>query len=248
MKSGLEKISLEDSSVSKSGGESVYSGEVLKALAPSQMPQHLNGNAFGSNASKVLLSIRKRSVRRAVSFRDPFGSNILHLACYNGASAESMRYIMSNYSPSINEELVQAVDMEGRTPLHLSAECICRNKIDLKEGLEVIRMLIEVQPNIIHCGDHNKETALDVVFCSIRHIHSQSSESRNLMMLYTFLRDMNMKAYMAKKQKWESEGYNMMIIPKADDRTIETTSIGDVSTLVSLAMVTVNTENELHNV
>jgi len=241
----LEKISFEDSvgGSSITGGGSDNGGD-LKALAPTaKTPQHVTGNAFGSDASKLLLSLRKKSLKRAVSFKDPFGSNILHLACYNGASAESIRFILSSFTPAVNEALVQEGDKEGRTPLQLCAECICRNKIDLKEGMAVIQILNDVDTNIVHHMDHNKKTVLDIVFCSLRHIHSQSEECKNLMMVYTLLRDLNKNAYIAKKLIWEQEPYDKTF-PLDDDRTLETSSLCDTTAHASIAMATIGTEYE----
>jgi len=222
---------------------------LIKRLAPSAKTCQLpTGNAFGSDASNMLLSIRVKDVKRSVTFLDPFGSNILHLACYNGASAEAIEYIFSCCEPSQNVDLVMAGDKEFRTPLQLSAECICRDKIDLKEGMAVIQKLCDVYPDAILKMDASFNTVLDSVHSSLKHIHTQSSEYKRLLELYTFLRNLCRTAYIAKKIKWEDEGYTpaMMSSSKNTDNNTVATSVlshGSVADL-SRAMATVNTDDQ----
>jgi hypothetical protein len=223
---------------------------LIKSLAPSAKTcQLLTGNAFGSDASNMLLSIRVKDLKRTVGFLDPFGSNILHLACYNGASAEAIDYIFKCFEPSQNVDLLIAVDKEGRTPFQLSAECICRDKIDLEEGMAVIQKLYDVYPNAIHVMDQSDQTVLDSVHSSLRHIHTQSMEYKRLLELYTFLRSLCRNAYTDKKTNWESEGYKpaMMNAYKNDDsNTVETSILSHGSVAdVSRAMATVNTNTDM---
>lgn len=232
-----------------SSGASAGAGlTLIKSLAPSAKTcQLLTGNAFGSDASKMLLSIRVKDLKRSIGFLDPFGSNILHLACYNGASAEAIDYIFSCFEPSQNVDLVIAGDKEGRTPLQLSAECICRDKIDLKEGMAVIQKLYDVYPNAIHVMDESDQTVLDSVHSSLQHIHTQSSEYKRLLELYTFLRSLCRNAYTTKKITWEAEGYTPAMMMNAskitDSSTVETSLLSHGSVAdVSRAMATVNTD------
>jgi hypothetical protein len=129
--------------------------------------------------------------------------------------------------------LVNTRDKDGRVPLQIAAECICRDKIDLEEGMKIVQALHDADPFVIHNSDEHMHSAIDVVFLSMVNIHSQSEEYKRLSKLYIFLRSLSIEAYKEKKKLWERVSSTSK--SKSDDsRTHNTESTGaDCSTCPS---------------
>lgn len=177
------------------------------------------------NTSKLLMGLKASDVEKIVSCIDYVGSNVLHLACYRGASLEAIHHLLSTCSPTHRKMLVNARDRDGRVPIQIAVECICREKMDLEQGMEVVQALHEADPFVIHNSDENMHNTVDIVFMSLVNIHSQSEEYKRLMKLYSFVRTLSIEAYKEKKKLWERNG--SMCKNKSDDnRTQNTESTG----------------------
>lgn len=189
-------------------GSQTPSGWWMKGLAPElqQMQKNLDGDDT-VNVSEIICSIPETHMDMALSVIDTTESNMLHLACYNGLSLRSLDYILENCTEQNRVLCVNREDIEGNLPLHVASECVCRDKISLEEGLKVVERLFNVCPDTIHHMNHNKETALDVVYNYLRHIHTESIEYQKLDKFYKMLRMFCLNAYTSKKQQWEMESY-----------------------------------------
>jgi len=137
---------------------------------------------------------------------DFVGSNILHLACYNGASAEAINFVLNSCNRK-KTILLTAADKDGRVPLHTAVECICRDKIVFEEGMQVIEALYDAAPLMIHAMDEYSDTPIDLVVSYYMGVHVLSPEYKRLIKLYQYLRVLGIKTYMDKKKRWEEDGY-----------------------------------------
>lgn len=185
------------------------------------------------DASKLLMGLKPSDVEKIVSCIDYVGSNVLHLACYKGASFEAISHVLSTCSPTHRKMLVNTRDKDGRVPIQIAVECICRDKIDLEEGMKIVQALHDADPFVIHNSDEHMHSAIDVVFLALINIHSQSEEYKRLSRLYSFLRSLSIEAYKEKKKLWERVSSTSK--SKSDDnRTHNTESTGaDCSTCPS---------------
>jgi len=175
-------------------------------------------------ASKLLMGLKPSDMDRVVSCIDDVGSNVLHLACYKGASFDAISHLLSTCSPSHRKMLVNARDKDGRVPVQIAVECICRDKISLEEGMQIVQILHEADPFIIHNSDESMHNAIDVVFLSLIDIHSQSDEYKRLFKLYSFVRSLSIEAYKEKKKLWERNG------PSCKNKTDDTRTQNTEST------------------
>ncbi|GFH43926.1 predicted protein [Chaetoceros tenuissimus] len=201
------------------------SGWWMKGLAPElqQRQKKLDGNDL-VNVSEIICSIPETQMEMAVNILDTTGSNMLHLACYNGTSLSSINYIFINCSNESRIKLVNSQDKEGYIPLHVAAQCLCRDKISFEEGMKVIERLFTVCPDTIHHINDHKETVMDLVYKYLRDIHTESIEYQRLYKLYIVLRSYCHQAYNIKKEKWETEGYTAPKISEASKSTLDTAS------------------------
>jgi hypothetical protein len=201
------------------------SGWWMKGLAPElqQRQKELDSNDL-VNVSEIICSIPEKQMDMAVNVLDTTGSNMLHLACYNGTSLSSINYIFINCSNESRIKLVNSQDKEGNISLHIAAQCICRDKISFEEGMKVIERLFTVCPDTIHHMNANKDTVMDLVYKYLRDIHTESIEYQRLMKLYTVLRSYCHQAYSLKKEKWETEGYQVPKISEAFGQWTEDTA------------------------
>jgi hypothetical protein len=205
------------SSTSSSKGSSSRRTKIFKPLSTSC--------SGALDASKLLMGLKSSDVDKIVSCIDYVGSNVLHLACYKGASFEAISHLLSTCSQTHRKMLVNTRDKDGRVPIQIAAECICRDKIDLEEGMKIVQVLHEADPFVIHNSDENMHSAIDVVFLSLVNIHSQSEEYKRLAKLYSHLRSLSVEAYKEKKKLWEQNGSTCR--NKSDDnRTQYTESTG----------------------
>lgn len=189
-------------------GSQTPSGWWMKGLAPELQQRQTNLDGDDAvNVSEIICSIPETQMDMAVSVLDTTESNMLHLACYNGSSLRSLDYILENCTEHHRLLCVNREDIEGNLPLHIAAECVCRDKISLEEGMKVVERLYNVCHDTIHHMNNNKETVLDVVYNYLRHIHTESIEYRKLSKFYKMLRQFCLNAYMKKKQRWETESY-----------------------------------------
>ena len=218
-------------------GSQTPSGWWMKGLAPElqQRQKNLDGDD-AVNVSEIICSIPETHMDIAISVLDTTESNMLHLACYNGSSLKSLNYILENCAEQNTLLCVNREDIEGNLPLHIASECVCRDKISLEEGMKVVERLYNVCPDTIHHMNHNKETALDVVFQYLTHIHTESIEYQKMNKFYNMLRRFCLNAYLAKKQRWEKESYqpiNFKIHLNGDSMDTGSCLTDDVLTKVS---------------
>ena len=81
---------------------------------------------------------------------------------------------------------------------------------------------------------------MDLVYKYLRDIHTESIEYQRLWKLYTVLRSYCHQAYNLKKEKWETEGYQVPKISEAASKsTLDTASHNDEFTQISNTNATV---------
>lgn len=223
--SGAEEFSSVSGVSSHMSENQTPSGWWMKGLAPElqQRQKKLDGNDL-VNVSEIICSIPEKQMDMAVNVLDTTGSNMLHLGCYNGTSLSSINYIFTNCSNESRIKLVNSQDKEGNISLHVAAQCICRDKISFEEGMKVVERLFTVCPDTIHHMNAHKETVMDLVYKYLRDIHTESIEYQRLWKLYTVLRSYCHQAYKLKKEKWETEGYQVPKISEASKSTLDTAS------------------------
>lgn len=135
-----------------------------------------------------------------ISQHDMFGANVLHIACLNGSSLESVQYLI-NFSP----QLVRIQDIDGRLPIHHSVECVCRDEISLEACLEVMKANIDIDSNVLFIMDKYERTAVDLIQEARCTEGITDEEAHRLKAVYTFMKKACIRAWKVKKQKWESK-------------------------------------------
>jgi hypothetical protein len=71
---------------------------------------------------------------------DECGSNLLHLACFHGTAHDAIRYIFDNCRHETQQHLLTNTDRDGNLPSHILVSSICRQKIDLADGLKTLKV------------------------------------------------------------------------------------------------------------
>uniref|UniRef100_A0A7S3V682 Uncharacterized protein n=1 Tax=Chaetoceros debilis TaxID=122233 RepID=A0A7S3V682_9STRA len=129
---------------------------------------------------------------------DMFGATPLHIACLNGSPPDCVRYILHNYS-----NLVRVKDKDERVPLHHAVECLCRDEIDLNEGIENVGWLCRYDPTMIHEQDHNGNTPIDLVHSAMVKKDEDDVRIKPFRRLAYHLREVSIKLYKLRRTMWE---------------------------------------------
>lgn len=170
--------------------------------------------ALGHNAPlDIIETIIKLDSTQALS-KDVLGASPLHIACLNGAHIESIELLVKKYP-----HLVSDRDADLRTPLHHAVEFICRleRPVDFDRGaiFEVIQLLIDIAPEVIHWTDKDGDSPLDLTHVVMMETDSSSfTEDESIFSrvesLHRVLKQFSIKVYLNKKKKWEEEGFDTL--------------------------------------
>lgn len=147
--------------------------------------------------------------------KDYLDASCLHLACLNGASLPVVKLLVESY-PS----LVPDIDLDHRTPLHHAVERLCNCTSDSigdhNALIDVIRMLLDVNPETILWDDKCGNTPSSLLLARVIALERDASSSTNLESEVYFrtealFRDMqqySIQVYLQNKKRWEEVGYD----------------------------------------
>lgn len=164
----------------------------------------LFGFAILSGAPKDLLDTILAVDSTQSQSPDSYGATPLHIACLNGSSPQSVKYLID----ISGGELVRARDVDERVPLHHAVECLARNEISFNDAKECIQRLLKVDSSLIHCNDKNSDTPIDIVQIARMNDHGKPSKNDPLQKLYKLLTDFSIMEYKRNKERWESQGFD----------------------------------------
>lgn len=201
----LNTQSIDDTSVSTSSLS--YTDWILRGLSPEF--QQRQTTHFEKNPERVvsiadiILSIPESVMNDAIQVVDGFGSNILHLACYHGMNVDILNYILDNCSLQSRVAAANSQDRAGNLPLFVAAESMLRGKIEVRQGLEVVKRLFLINPKTISHFNHENYLVSEFVYDHIRHMHRECEEFQQLRILHQYLRKLVRQAYLLQKKGWE---------------------------------------------
>lgn len=166
---------------------------------------NLLGIALGYQAPLEIIQLIVTTKPSLVYQVDNFNANCLHFACLNGASIDSIKFLLMNGGRDL---INQSYDSDNRTPLHHSVECICRGEIAYREGLQIIIEICNTNEGcfMIHHQDINGDTPIDIVALKVNE-SSTREQSQRLEHLIAFLRRISIGVYTSLKTAWEISGY-----------------------------------------
>lgn len=222
-----------DDSTSSSSSSLTYTDWILRGLGP-EFQQRQTTVHFQKypdrivNVADIILSIPASEMNDVIQVRDSFGSNILHLACYHGMDAHILNYILDNCSLKSRITAASAQDKAGNLPLFSAVESMLRGKIEVRQGLEVIKRLYLINPKTIFHFNHENYIVSEFVYDHIRHMHTESEEYLQLLMLHKYLRKLIKQAHLLQKKEWEeAEGVALKFVDanldEGDDSTVTLT-------------------------
>lgn len=223
----LNTQSIDDTSVSTSSLS--YTDWILRGLSPEF--QQRQTTHFEKNPERVvsiadiILSIPESIMNDAIQVLDGFGSNILHLACYHGMNVDILNYILDNCSLQSRVAAANSQDRAGNLPLFVAAESMLRGKIEVRQGLEVVKRLFLINPKTISHFNHENYLVSEFVYDHIRHMHRECEEFQQLRILHQYLRKLVRQAYLLQKKEWEeTQGSAMKLVDTdlKEDSTLNT--------------------------
>jgi hypothetical protein len=130
---------------------------------------------------------------------DLFGASALHIACLNGASVQAVQLLTDAC-----KGLVSTVDADDRLPIHHTADCLSRDEMDVNRCVDVMRLMLNIEPEIINARDKNGDTPVDLIQRA-RCEDNNETLDYNLKRVYCFLRDAYVQLWRIKKLHWERE-------------------------------------------
>jgi hypothetical protein len=130
---------------------------------------------------------------------DLFGASALHIACLNGASIQAVQLLTDAC-----KGLVSTVDADDRLPIHHTADCLSRDEMDVNRCVDVMRLMLNIEPEIINARDKNGDTPVDLIQRA-RCEDNNETLDYNLKRVYCFLRDAYVQLWRIKKLHWERE-------------------------------------------
>ncbi|GFH47688.1 predicted protein [Chaetoceros tenuissimus] len=161
--------------------------------------------------SEFIFSIPQRALDPSATISlDDCGSNLLHLACFHGSNHDTMRYMFDNCRHDTQLHLLTNTDQDGNLPSHILVSSICRQKIDLDDGLKILKLFYEICPEAIFELNSNEELVTDIAYGFRRNVHEDSSEFLRLDTLYSCLRDMMSQVWLKRKLQWEEMGHEQI--------------------------------------
>ena len=167
--------------------------------------------ALGHNAPLDIIELILDLDPSLAEQKDVLGASPLHIACLNGAPVPSIKLLIERYP-----HLVEDKDSDQRTPLHHAVEFICRldrnDDYDRVGIYDVITMLIDTSPDIIHWTDKHGDSPIDLTHVVMIETDSSSyTEDESIFsrvdQLFKFLKRISIRVWLDKKKKWEEDGY-----------------------------------------
>lgn len=157
---------------------------------------------------------------------DYFGASALHIACLNGASAQAVQLLTD-----VCKGLVSTVDADDRLPIHHTADCLCRDEMDVNRCVDVMRLMLNIEPEIINARDKYGDTPVDLIQRARCEETNSEEIDYNLKRVYCFLRDTYVQLWRIKKLHWEKESTAEKDEKPPPDHTVPTdiSSVGSVS-------------------
>ena len=214
----LNTQSIDDTSMSTSS--LTYTDWILRGLSPEfqqRQTTHFEKNPERVvNVADIILSIPKSIMNDAIQVVDGFGSNILHLACYHGMNVDILNYILDNCSLESRVAAANSQDRAGNLPLFVAAESMLRGKIEVRQGLEVVKRLFLITPKTISHFNHENYMVSEFVYDHIRHMHRECEEFQQLQILHQYLRKLVRQAYLLQKKEWEEAQASAMKLVDTD--------------------------------
>lgn len=177
----------------------------------------LLGMALGFDAPMDIIKLILDMDRSQASATDLFGATPLHIACLNGASHETIRYLLQS-----RQGLAQLHDRDRRIPLHHMVECLCRDEIDFTEGLHILKLLTSSYPDGINNTDRCDDTPIDLVQVARMEEDPSSEEYERLTRIYRVLRSIGILVYRQQKMKWEADGFDSSKSVVSDQKSLST--------------------------
>ena len=163
----------------------------------------LLGMALGFEAPLDIIQAILEMDPVQINSRDLYGASPLHIACLNGASVESVLYLLQK-----REDLAFLNDKDRRIPLHHAVECLCLNEIGFNEGIHIINALVEVHPDSIRASDKHHDSPIDIVQMARMDACPASKDANRLAKLYSVLSGISVRLYKLNKAKSEEKGYD----------------------------------------
>lgn len=188
----------------------------------------LLGMALGFDAPMDIIKLILDMDRSQASATDLFGATPLHIACLNGASHETISYLLQS-----RQGLAQIHDRDRRIPLHHMVECLCRDEIDFTEGLHILKLLTSSYPDGIYSSDKFKDTPIDLVQVARMEEDPSSEEYERLTRIYRVLRSIGILVYRQQKMQWEADGFDSSKSVVSDQKSLSTVTTKATSVATS---------------
>lgn len=159
---------------------------------------------------------------------DLFGASALHIACLNGATVQAVQLLTD-----VCKGLVSTVDADDRLPIHHTADCLSRDEMDVNRCVDVMRLMLNIEPEIINARDKNGDTPVDLIQRARCEETNSEEIDYNLKRVYCFLRDTYVQLWRIKKLHWERESTAEKDEKPPSDHSVPTdiSSVGSVSQL-----------------
>lgn len=177
----------------------------------------LLGMALGFDAPMDIIKLILDIDGSQASATDLFGATPLHIACLNGASHETISYLLQS-----RQGLAHIRDRDRRIPLHHMVECLCRDEIDFTEGLHILKLLTSSYPDGINNTDRCGDTPIDLVQVARMEEDPSSEEYERLTRIYRVLRSIGILVYRQQKMQWEADGFDSSKSVVSDQKSLST--------------------------
>lgn len=132
---------------------------------------------------------------------DEYGATALHVGSLNGATFESIDYLLE-----LNPDLALELDFDDRSALHHAVEYTCGDYTSEKlRNVDVIRRLCEVAPEMVNAQDNIGGTPIDLIQLIKIKLDTTSQAYIKLDQVYQYLKSVSVEVYRKRKKQWEAE-------------------------------------------
>ena len=180
-----------DASSSRRRSHDGYSSKIPFSTSPWRIPY------------RDIKALRKLLMKANLDIFDS-GFNCVHIACIEGLSPKVIGWMLSE---SHMRSLAVDPDTTGKLPIHHIVISVCEGKVSLENGLEIIDMLLSVQPTMIHHGDNNWNSPIDLIIEGYRNFMDRELQKTNrgitLDKLSLHLRKIGIDQYRQQKKRCE---------------------------------------------